>query len=52
MDKAWVEECLERRAHARKEKDFAAADAVREELATKGVEIFDTPTGSSWRLSK
>ncbi|MCH2108041.1 MAG: cysteine--tRNA ligase [Polyangiaceae bacterium] len=47
----WVESCLARRAEARAAKDFAAADAVRDELAARGVEMLDTPQGTSWRLS-
>ena len=42
-------EAIERRAAARKEKDFAAADAVREEIAAKGIQILDTPEGTIWR---
>lgn len=52
VDKAWVEECLLRRNLARSSKDFAAADAVRGELEAKGVEMFDTPQGTTWRLLK
>jgi len=40
-----------RRAQARKSKDFKAADAIRVELAAKGVEIEDTPQGTKWRLA-
>jgi cysteinyl-tRNA synthetase len=36
---------LERRAAARAQRDFAAADALREELAAMGVEVRDTPDG-------
>ncbi|HYU28010.1 MAG TPA: cysteine--tRNA ligase [Gemmatimonadales bacterium] len=46
----WVEERLAGRAQARKSKDFKAADAIRAELAAKGVEIEDTPQGTKWRL--
>ncbi len=38
-------ELLERRAAARAAKDFAASDALRDELATLGVEVRDTPAG-------
>ncbi len=48
----WVEEQLKVRAEARGAKDFAAADAVRQVLADRGIEILDTPQGSSWRLSQ
>jgi cysteinyl-tRNA synthetase len=38
-------ELLERRAAARASKDFAASDALRDELAALGVEVRDTPGG-------
>lgn len=38
-------ELLERRATARAAKDFAASDALRDELAELGVEVRDTPDG-------
>jgi cysteinyl-tRNA synthetase len=47
----WVEERIAARAQARKSKDFKAADAIRAELAAKGVEIEDTPQGTKWRLA-
>jgi cysteinyl-tRNA synthetase len=42
---AGAAELLERRAAARGGRDFAAADALREELAMMGVEVRDTPEG-------
>jgi len=47
----WVDERIAARAQARKSKDFKAADAIRAELAAKGVEIEDTPQGTKWRLA-
>lgn len=44
-----VEECIAARAAARAAKDFAAADAVRVELAGKGIMLMDTPQGTTWR---
>ena len=38
-------ELLERRAAARGARDFAASDALRDELAAIGVEVRDTPDG-------
>ena len=46
----WVEDRIAARAQARKSKDFKAADAIRAELAARGVEIEDTPQGAKWRL--
>ncbi len=39
---------LEREA-ARKKKDYAAADAIRKQLAASGVILEDTPAGVKWR---
>ncbi len=52
IDAEWVQGCITRRAEARSNKDFGAADAVRDELLEKGVEMLDTPQGTSWRLTK
>jgi len=47
----WVDERIAARAQARKSKDFKAADAIRAELAARGVEIEDTPQGTKWRTA-
>lgn len=44
-----IEALIQKRADARKAKDFATADAVRKELADKGVVIEDTPSGTQWK---
>ncbi len=49
MSEADVAERLAARAAARAAKDFKAGDAVRDELAARGVMIMDTPEGSTWR---
>ena len=48
--KAMVEDMIAKRNAARKEKDFAAADAIRDELLSKGIEIKDTREGTVWKL--
>jgi cysteinyl-tRNA synthetase len=50
--RAWVEEKLVERASARAAKDYARADAIRAELAARGVEVEDTPSGGRWRLTR
>jgi len=46
----WVEERLAAREGARKSRDFAAADRIRAELKSRGVELEDTAAGTKWRL--
>lgn len=41
---------IEERKAAKKEKDFAKADAIRDELASKGIQIKDTREGTVWEI--
>jgi cysteinyl-tRNA synthetase len=41
---------LDARAQARKERDFGAADAIRDRLTAAGVAVEDTPDGARWTL--
>ena len=51
IDAAAIEAELARRNEARASKDFARADAIRKQLAERGVEILDRPNNTSeWRL--
>jgi cysteinyl-tRNA synthetase len=43
---------LEQRQAARARKDYAAADAIRDQLAALGVQVEDTPQGPRWELSR
>ena len=43
---------LEQRQAARARKDFAAADAIRDQLTTLGVSVEDTPHGPRWELTR
>jgi cysteinyl-tRNA synthetase len=51
MVDALVQVALAQRSAARERKDYAAADAVRDQLSAAGVVIEDTPDGSHWSLS-
>jgi cysteinyl-tRNA synthetase len=46
----WVEERIEARAEARRAKDFATADAVRDELAERGIVLEDGADGTRWKV--
>ncbi len=48
---ALVAGLLERRTQARAEKDFATADAIRDQIKSAGIEVEDTPSGPKWSLS-
>ena len=48
--KAHIEELIARRTEARKNKDWAAADAIRDELSALHVAVKDTPQGVEWHL--
>ena len=44
-----IDALLAERQAARRSKDFARADAIRDQLAAQGITIEDTPTGPVWR---
>ena len=45
---SYVEKKIEERKEAKKAKDFAKADAIREELLAKGIVLKDTREGTFW----
>jgi cysteinyl-tRNA synthetase len=48
----WIEEKIQKRADAKKARDFATADAIRNELKTRGIQLEDRPDGTVWRLTE
>jgi cysteinyl-tRNA synthetase len=50
IDRAGVESLIAQRTAARGRKEFAEADRIREELRGKGVEIMDSPAGTTWKV--
>ncbi len=44
-----IERLIEERAQARRSRDFARADAIRDGLAARGVLLEDGPQGTTWR---
>lgn len=47
-DEEYIEEMIAKRAQAKKDRDFALADKIREELAGKGIVLKDTREGTKW----
>jgi cysteinyl-tRNA synthetase len=45
-----IEALIAQRTEARKNKDWAKADAIRKELTDKGILLEDTPQGTVWRV--
>jgi cysteinyl-tRNA synthetase len=43
-----VESLIAERTQARKEKDFARSDEIRDILLDRGIKIIDTPQGTTW----
>jgi cysteinyl-tRNA synthetase len=50
VEPAWVEERIAARLQARKEKRYGDADAIRAEVAQRGVELRDSASGTDWRV--
>ncbi|MGE4298544.1 MAG: cysteine--tRNA ligase [Desulfovibrionaceae bacterium] len=51
IDAARVDALVAQRQEARKNKDFAMSDTIRDELAALGVEVQDTPAGPVWDVA-
>ncbi len=50
VDDAFIEAKIADRKAARANQDFAASDAIRDELANSGIELIDTPDGTKWKM--
>ena len=48
-DNEQIEKLIKDRVEAKKNKDFALADAIRDELKSMGIEIEDTRQGTKWK---
>ena len=44
-----IDAMLLARAEAKKAKNWAEADRIRDELKSRGIEIIDTPQGAKWK---
>ncbi len=45
-----IDAALRERDEARKSKDFPRSDAIRKALGDAGIEVADSPAGSTWRI--
>ncbi len=50
LSEADVEALINERLEARRNKDFSRADQIRDGLAARGVELLDSPTGTTWKV--
>jgi cysteinyl-tRNA synthetase len=52
MDKERVEQLIEERLEARRQKNWAAADKIRDQLLAVRIELHDSPAGTTWKVKK
>jgi len=50
VNTAEIDALVEKRTQARADKDWAASDAIRDQLKEMGVILEDSPQGTTWRL--
>jgi cysteinyl-tRNA synthetase len=46
----WIESMIRERVEARQSRDFARADAIRDELADRGIVLEDSAEGTRWKI--
>jgi cysteinyl-tRNA synthetase len=52
LDAAAIDSLIAQRATAKKEKNFALADQIRQRLTEKGIVLKDSPTGTTWESAQ
>jgi len=48
LDEAAIQALIDERTQARKDKNFARSDDIRDELARQGIELLDSREGTAW----
>ena len=52
IDEASIEQMIKQRNNARKDKDWALSDQIRDELLTHNIELKDGPKGTTWTVKR
>ncbi|KEQ16162.1 cysteine--tRNA ligase [Endozoicomonas numazuensis] len=52
VDEAWIEAMIQKRKDAKKARDFAESDRIRDELAGQGIILQDSREGTTWRIER
>jgi cysteinyl-tRNA synthetase len=50
LDETAIAALIAERQAARRNRDFARADQIRDQLAAQGVELLDSKDGTSWKM--
>ena len=51
-EKEQIKNLIDQRTQAKKEKNFAKADEIRDTLTHKGIQLMDTPNGTQWEKAE
>jgi len=50
LDDKWILDLIEKRANAKKEKNYELADSIRKDLLDKGIELIDSREGTIYKI--
>ncbi len=51
VNESEIQALIDQRNQARKDRDFATADRIRDELGERGIELRDGPEGTTWEVA-